>query len=146
MARSSSQARALIPWAACLAVLGFGCRPKSGGELSVAQLTAVVAREQASLTPCYQNALDKTPYDHEFRIESVLRIRPDGSVADVSIDQAGLEGVGPCVTAAIRTWKFPPAQAETRTRLPIVFRPKVEKALPENFQLPPGFKVLQGPQ
>jgi hypothetical protein len=139
---------ALVPRKALLLalLLAAGCRPKAGGELSIAQLTAVVAREQGSLAPCYQSALDKKPYDHEFRIQTVLRIRPDGSVAEVTLDQPGIESIGPCLIATIRNWKFPPAAAETRTSLPIVFSPKVVKTLPENLKLPPGFQVLQDPQ
>ncbi|HEY2735589.1 MAG TPA: hypothetical protein VGI70_16445, partial [Polyangiales bacterium] len=85
------------------------CRSKSG-ELSAAQLSAVVAREQASLAPCYQSALDKTPYTHEFRLQAILRVLPNGNVADVNLDQPGIEGVGPCVQTAIRRWKFPTAK------------------------------------
>jgi hypothetical protein len=131
--------------AACAALLS-GCQRPSGGDLSVEQLTAVVAREQASLDPCYQNALDKQPYDHEFRIETRLEIRRDGTVAKVGIDQEGLKGVGACVEKTIRTWKFPDAREETRANLPIIFRPKVVKTLPEDLHLPPGFKVLQPPE
>jgi hypothetical protein len=132
---------AWLLWAALMAA----CRAE-GGDLSVAQLTDVVAREQESLEACYQNALDQTPYDHEFRIETRLRIRPDGSVSRVSFDQTGLKGIGPCVEKTIRAWKFPVAKAETRASLPIIFRPKVEKTLPADLQLPPGFKVLKQPQ
>jgi hypothetical protein len=117
-----------------------GCKAKTGQDLSAMQLTAVVAREQGSLTPCYQSALDQKPYEHEFRIEVTLRIQPDGKVSEVSLDQPGIEGVGACVEAAIRNWKFPSAVDETHARLPIIFSPKVEKTLPN---LPPGFKVLQ---
>jgi hypothetical protein len=119
------------------------CRAKNRQDLSAAQLTAVVAREQASLAPCYQSALDKMPYEHEFRIETTLQIRPDGRVSEVTLDQPGIEGVGPCIEAAIRTWQFPKAVAATRASLPIVFTPNVEKTLPN---LPPGFQVLQNPQ
>jgi len=127
----------------CAFVLALaGCRPSSGEDLSTEQLTAVVVREQASLEPCYQAGLDRTPYEHEFRIEAELRIRPDGSVAQVKLDQTGLQGLGPCIEKTIRGWRFPQARAETRASLPIVFRPKVEKALPENMKMP-GFRVLQ---
>jgi hypothetical protein len=125
--------------------VGIGaCRP-ADGDLSVEELSAVVAREQDSLDLCYQTALDKSPYDHEFTIQTTLRIRSDGSVANVGLDQAGLQGIGPCLEKTIKTWKFPRAKAETRARLPIVFRPKVEKTLPPNLKLPPGFKVIQPP-
>jgi hypothetical protein len=121
---------------------GLGCGSK-GGDLSVAQLSQTVAREQDSLTPCYQAGLDATPYEHEFRIQATLQIKPDGHVSSVQLDQVGLRGVGPCVEKAIRAWTFPTAKVETRASLPIIFRPKVVKSLPDGMQLPPGFKVLQ---
>jgi hypothetical protein len=123
-----------------------GCQRRAGGDLTIEQLSAVVAQEQDSLEPCYQTALDKQPYDHEFRIETRLEIRADGSVAKVGIDKEGLKGVGPCVKKAIQTWKFPQAREDTHAALPIIFRPKVVKTLPEDLKLPPGFKVLQGPE
>jgi hypothetical protein len=132
---------ALLLMAAAMATLATAC--SKGGELSVQQLSEVVAREQDSLTPCYQAGLDATPYEHEFRIQAVLEIKPDGKVSKVELDQTGLRGLGPCVKKAIQTWQFPTAKAETRASLPIIFRPKVVKSLPDGMQLPPGFKLLQ---
>jgi len=126
-----------------LVLAAVGCRP-SGGDLSVEQLSEVVVREQPSLEACYQSGLDRTPYEHEFRIQAKLSIRPDGSVQKVELDQSGLQGLGPCLDKAIRAWRFPRAKAETLASLPIVFRPKVEKALPENLPLPEAFKMLSG--
>lgn len=122
------------------AALFSACRP-SGGDLSVQQLSEVVAREQDTLEPCYQAGLEATPYEHEFRIEATLAIKPDGRVSSVKLDQTGLRGVGPCVSKIIMGWRFPTAKAETRASLPIIFRPKVVKTLPEGT-LPPGFQVL----
>ena len=127
--------------AVCTAI-GSGCRGAAGKDLSVAQLSEVVAREQPTLETCYQAGLDRTPYDHEFRIQAKLSIRPDGTVENVLFDQSGLQGLAPCLEKTIRAWRFPQAEAATLTILPIVFRPKVEKVLPENLQLPPGFQVL----
>lgn len=137
-------ARTAFAWllvTACLPA-ATGCHRGSGKDLSVAQLSAVVAREQPSLEACYQEGLDRTPYDHEFRIQAKLAIRRDGSVEKVTLDQNGLQGLGPCVQKAILAWRFPQAEEDTLTSLPIVFRPKVEKVLPENLHLPPGFRVL----
>lgn len=130
----------LLLMAAALCATGCGSK---GGELSVQQLSEVVAREQDSLTPCYQAGLDATPYEHEFRIQAVLEIKPTGKVSKVELDQTGLRGLGPCVEKAIRTWQFPTAKAETRASLPIIFRPKVVKTLPDGTKLPPGFKLFQ---
>jgi hypothetical protein len=128
-----------------LASASIACGRAQGGDLNVSQLTAVVAREQETLTPCYQSALDRSPYEHEFRIQATLEIRSDGSVESVVLDQTGLQGVGPCIEKTIRTWKFPTAKAATRASLPIIFQPKVVQSPPANLKLPPGFKVLEPP-
>jgi len=122
------------------ALLAGACSRASGGDLSVEQLNEVVAREHLSLEPCYQTSLDNTPYEHDFRLLADLRIRPDGRVAELKLDQTGLRGLGPCVDKAIRSWRFPTAETETRARLPIIFQPRVLKAAPQN--LPKGFRTL----
>jgi hypothetical protein len=119
------------------------CRPSHEGELSIEQMGSVVAREQGSFDACYQAALEKTPYEHELQIHATLRIRPDGTVAKVGLDQTGLRGMGDCIAKAIERWQFPHAKVETRASLPIIFRPKVVKSPPPDLQLPPGFKILQ---
>jgi hypothetical protein len=128
-------------WLWIAVIAGVGCQ--RGKDLSVAQLSEVVVREQPTLEACYQASLDRAPYDHEFRIQAKLAIRRDGTVEKVELDQTGTQGLGPCLEKTIRGWRFPKAEADTLTSLPIVFRPKVEKVLPDNLQLPPGFQVLQ---
>ena len=108
----------------CLAALG--CRSNKGQDLTVAQLTAVVAKEQESLRPCYQSALDKQPDSTEFRIQATLHVNKTGSVEDVELERGGLANVGGCVEKVVRTWKFPAAQADTYATMPIIFRPTVE--------------------
>jgi hypothetical protein len=131
-------------WLAIFVCAG-ACRAAATHDLSIEQLSAVIARDQASLDPCYQSALDKTPYDQEFKIQTTLHIRKDGSVAKVELDQQGLRGIGPCLVEAIKAWQFPSAADETHARLPIIFRPKVERTLSPDVKLPPGFKVVQPP-
>lgn len=126
-----------------IAITSAGCR-KGGGDLSTQQLSDVVAREQPSLEPCYQQGLERTPYEHEFRIETKLTIKPDGSVAKVELDQNGLQGMGPCIEKTLRGWQFPQAKASTYASLPLIFRPKVVENIPDGV-IPPGFKVLQAP-
>jgi hypothetical protein len=130
---------------ACILVLLGACSRSSSGELTTEQLTATVAREQPSLEPCYQDGLDRTPYEHEFRIESTLVIKPDGSVSKVKLDQNGLQGMGPCLEKVIRGWRFPTAKSSTHASLPLIFRPKVVESIPEGA-IPPGFKVLGDPK
>jgi hypothetical protein len=122
-----------------------GCR-KSGGDLTTQQLSEVVAREQPTLEPCYQAGLERTPYEHEFRIEAKLSVNPDGTVSNVELDQTGLQGMGPCIEKTIRGWRFPQAKAATHASLPLIFRPKVVQSLPDNIQIPPGFEILNDPR
>lgn len=112
-------------WA--LIALGcIACQSKKGGELTVEQLTAVIAAHQEKLSPCYQTALDKEPDSPEFRIQATLHISKSGDVADVELEKTRLKTVGPCVEKAVRSWKFPAAKADTYATLPIIFRPTVE--------------------
>ena len=133
-------------FAALLLMIASGGCAKSGGDLTTQQLSEVVAREQPTLEPCYQAGLERTPYEHEFRIEAKLSIEPDGSVSSVELDQNGLQGMGPCIEQTIRAWQFPKAKAATHASLPLIFRPKVVESLPDNVQIPPGFEILNDPR
>lgn len=109
----------------CLFIL-LGCQSNKGKDLSVAQLTTVVAANQETLRPCYQTALDKSPDSQEFRMQATVHVNKDGSVDSVDMEKGGLPNVGTCVEKVVRTWKFPPAQADTYASMPIIFRPTVE--------------------
>jgi hypothetical protein len=108
------------------ALLALGCQSNKGGDLSVEQLTAVVAANQDQLKPCYQSALDKQPDSQEFRIQATLHVNKTGEVADVEPERGGLPNVASCVDKVVRTWKFPAAKADTYASMPLIFRPTVE--------------------
>jgi hypothetical protein len=110
-------------WAAVL--LAFGCQSK-GQDLSVEQLTTVVAARQEELRPCYQTALDKDPDSKEFRMQATLHVNRDGEVEDVDLEKGGLPNVGTCIEKVVKAWKFPKAKADTYASMPIIFRPTVE--------------------
>jgi uncharacterized lipoprotein NlpE involved in copper resistance len=109
----------------CLFVV-LGCQSNKGKDLTVAQLTTVVGANQEQLRPCYQAALDKQPDSQEFRMQATLHVNKDGNVENVELERGGLANVGTCVANVVRTWKFPPAQADTYASMPIIFRPTVE--------------------
>lgn len=111
------------PWLLLLLALGCG---KQGKDLTVEQLTAVVASHQDALKPCYQAALDKQPDSSEFRMQATLHVAKDGNVSTVELERGGLPSVSGCVEKVVRTWKFPAAEADTYASLPIIFRPTVE--------------------
>jgi hypothetical protein len=108
------------------ALVALGCQSNKGGDLSVEQLTAVVAANQEQLKPCYQSALDKQPDSQEFRIQATLHVDKTGSVSDVELERGGLPNVGSCVEKIVKTWKFPTAKADTYASMPLIFRPTVE--------------------
>jgi hypothetical protein len=133
----SARAHAVAParLVALLALIGVGC----GGppqDLSEAQLSAVVAREQPGLERCYRNALESHPYERDITMEATIEIEPSGRVKNVKLEGGGgLPGMSPCLLAAIRSWTFPTAPDATATSLPIVFRPEVQReADPEAVQ------------
>lgn len=109
-----------------VALVAPACQSNKGRDLSVAQLTAVVAANQDQLKPCYQTALDKQPDSQEFRIQATLHVNKGGSVEDVELEKGGLPNVASCVDKVVRSWKFPPAQADTYASMPLIFRPTIE--------------------
>jgi hypothetical protein len=109
----------------CLFVV-VGCHSNKGRDLTVEQLTAVVAAHQAELRPCYQTALDKQPDSQEFRMQATLHVSKNGDVQKVELERGPLPNVGSCIEKTVETWKFPPAEAETYASMPIIFRPTVE--------------------
>ncbi|HKU41026.1 MAG TPA: AgmX/PglI C-terminal domain-containing protein [Polyangiales bacterium] len=110
-------------WLALLLALGCGKKAK---DLTVEQLTTVVAGHQEALKPCYQAALDKHPDSPEFRMQATLHVAKDGSVQTVELERGPLPTVSSCIEKVVRTWKFPEAEADTYASLPIIFRPTVE--------------------
>lgn len=110
----------------CVLVFVTCCQSNKGRDLSVAQLTAVVAANQDQLKPCYQSALDKQPDSQEFRIQATLHVNKSGTVDDVELERGGLPNVATCVDKVVRTWKFPPAEADTYASMPLIFRPTIE--------------------
>ena len=123
-ARERGAARSIAP---CMLGLLVAC---SGAprDLSEAQLSAVVAREQPGLERCYRSALETHPYEQAINMEALIAIAPSGAVTSVELKGGGgLPGMSPCLVASIRSWKFPTAKDETATSLPIIFRPEVKQ-------------------
>lgn len=103
-----------------------GACGKTGNDLSVPQLTAVVSSQQETLKPCYQAALDNKPDTTEFRIQATIHVRKDGSVGSVELERGRLPEVNGCIEQTVKGWKFPAADRDTYASLPIIFRPVIE--------------------
>jgi hypothetical protein len=128
-------------WLCLFSVLG--CQSNKGHDLTVEQLTAVVAAHQEELRPCYQTALDKQPDSQEFRMQATLHVGKDGSVEKVELERGPLPNVGSCVEKVVETWRFPAAPADTYASMPIIFRPTVENM----FEAPRNpFDTEENPQ
>lgn len=113
--------------AASVVVAGCG----QGHDLSTEQLSRVVEANRPALKVCYDAALDKFPSKQEMHFDAVLHIAPSGRVTKVEMPEgAGLPGMQDCLRAAIMHWRFPQAQTETATSLPLVFKPEVVRTQP----------------
>jgi hypothetical protein len=101
-------------------------------DLSEQQLSVAVAAQQPSLERCYQSALETSPYRQEIRMDAAIHIAPSGKVTAVDLDgSGGLPGMSPCLKQAIMSWRFPEAKDATHTSLPLIFKPQVTKAQPD---------------
>ena len=113
--------------AGCLLLAACG----QGHDLSTEQLSRVVEANRPALKVCFDAALDKFPTKQEMHFDAILHIAPSGQVTSVEMPQgAGLPGMQDCLRAAIMRWRFPKAQAETATTMPLVFRPEVVRTQP----------------
>ena len=110
---------------ACM--LSLACGSSDAKELTTEQLSAVVDAQREGLQACYQAALERTPYKSEVRMAANIFIRPSGEVDHVEIEESGLKGMPDCLSKAIGQWRFPAAEAQTATNLPLVFTPEVVK-------------------
>ena len=90
-----------------VALVAPACQSNKGRDLSVAQLTAVVAANQDQLKPCYQTALDKQPDSQEFRIQATLHVNKGGSVEDVELEKGGGQRIR-AFGSFPRRWRNPP--------------------------------------
>jgi len=106
-----------------LAGLGAGCSRRG---LSNEELSRVVDAQRGSLDACYNGALAKQPDKRNLDGKARILVAPSGEVAAVDIEgDLPLEGLEACLREAITDWQFPPAEAETRTTLPLLFRADV---------------------
>lgn len=94
------------------------------GTLSKDEIRKVVREHIEEVRHCYNQVLEKQP---EARAKLVVdfTIGSDGGVTRSNI--GSLEGpaeLGPCVNAAVRTWKFPrPTGGEVAVSYPFVMEP-----------------------
>ena len=115
-----------------LAALAFSACGGKSRDLSTEQLSRAVDAQRGSLKQCYDAALKKYPYTAEMRMQAVLRIAPSGRVRRVELEGgSGLPGMSECVRSRIEHWRFPEAQDETATSLPLIFHPDVVEQKPD---------------
>jgi len=110
----------------------LACGRGTPHDLTEAQLSAVVDAERPGLEHCYRSALETNPYKHDITMEAIIEIAPSGKVSKVDLQgSGGLAGMSKCIVTAIRAWHFPEAKDPTATSLPLIFRPEVKPAQPD---------------
>ena len=112
-----------VPFLVLLLSLLSHCQ-REVDDLDNAQLEAVIAEQRPSIQVCYQDALDREPYENEVRMQATLHVRNSGEVAQVQLGEGGLPGMRPCLEQAIMKWRFPEAGDDTHASLPIIFQPE----------------------
>ena len=83
------------------------------GDVDKKMVKAIIRRRMAGLKACYDRALQSRP-DLTGRMSFTIEIAVVGRVTRVDIEQdtVGDPGVKGCVTAKIRSWRFPVEDAE----------------------------------
>jgi hypothetical protein len=129
--------------AVCVFIVGLGACSSQPHDLSTAELSAVVDAQRPALKQCYDQALERSPYKQDMRMDAIIEIAPTGRVKSVSLHGGGgLPGMNDCLRAAIKQWQFPRAKDATATSLPLVFHPEVKPAQPNLEPLKQAFKQV----
>lgn len=84
-------------------------RPADVGEISPAEIRAVITRHLGAVSRCHERGLSVAP--HASGVVFVhFEIGREGTVTDASVGSSTypVEGVAECIVAATRTWVFPP--------------------------------------
>jgi hypothetical protein len=104
-------------WAAALASLVAGCATRSSVYLDSDDqqgIRKVVASHSKEIGKCYVSALDREPM-----LEGKLVVEWDfdssGKVLEARVTEADkrIQAVAPCVLDRVKTWRFPPAAADS---------------------------------
>lgn len=100
-------------------------RPSAGqqGQLTAAQLSAVVLRGRKNLQRCYETALRGSQSGETVRLDVEIEVSPNGNVTVARASGKGLPGMDECITRTVKMWRFPSSGEATQTRFPVVFQP-----------------------
>lgn len=97
----------------------------AGSSRSNASLLAVVRRNAAGIQYCYDNELKRQP-SLRGKLGVAITVAASGSVSAVEVSEntLGSAALAACVTAQIRTWRFPEIpDGVTQFQVPFVFTP-----------------------
>ena len=93
------------------------------GQLTAAQLSAVVLNGRKNLQRCYETALRGANSNETVRLDVDIQVSPSGNVTSVRTSGKGLPGMDDCLTRTVKMWRFPMSGEITQTRFPVVFQP-----------------------
>jgi hypothetical protein len=96
---------------------------QGAGQLTAAQLSAVVLNGRKNLQRCYETALRGANSNETVRLDVDIQVSPSGNVTSVHTSGKGLPGMDDCLTRTVRMWRFPMSGETTQTRFPVVFQP-----------------------
>ncbi len=104
-----------------------GSRSSSGSptrEVTKPEVMAVVSRNVHRLKRCYEHAVRLHPAQlRQARLRVTFRVNTAGRVTSVEITPGKYRGygLGPCIVASVKGWKFPPSTKPYGTVFPVNF-------------------------
>jgi len=102
-----------------------GLGVEGGRTLSASQIKAVVRRNAPQVRACYERQLKQSP-GLRGRVKIGWTIGADGRVRSPSVVSNSTRNrtMLPCITKAVRSWKFPRAESPADVEWPFVFKPQ----------------------
>jgi len=94
-----------------------------GGQLTQAQLSAVVNGGRKNLQRCYETALRSSNSTETIRLDVDIQVSASGNVTNVRTLGKALPGMEECIARTVKMWRFPMSGEDVQTRFPVVFQP-----------------------
>ncbi|HEY8428191.1 MAG TPA: AgmX/PglI C-terminal domain-containing protein, partial [Sandaracinaceae bacterium] len=101
-------------------------RGRGSGELSADQVRAVVNRERAAVTRCYETEARRLGQAPRMRLDVEVTIGASGTVTSAIARGQSFGSLTECVERSVRRWRFPASGGTTRTSIPFVFQGRDE--------------------
>src|SRR5690606_1622891 len=97
-------------------------RDRGDAQLSADQVRAVVNRERAAVTRCYETEARRLGQAPRMRLDVEVTIGASGTVTSAIARGQGFGNLTECIERSVRRWRFPASGGTTRTSIPFVFQ------------------------